>query len=475
MTIQKFNIGEFVITDSALAGDGATLTVVASTKNRKGQDVDGDARYYEFPDLTITDFSATVNEKGGERVEVIGLASVVDAANDLSDGRKRYTLTIGKYDDDTTLWRGRKQDESGTNAIANYDEDLVVNNFPVGSTLKIAWDVSELKKLDNTFKSNTTQLDDVEAGEAFEVNDQLSLHADGYWYKYDSENYPEWRGTAAVVSTGPLEKVSVYLTGYIVEGYSSLITGGSVYADNVGETTQTATETAKFIGYALSEETVQLQTTAPSSEEKASEEEAREGTNDTKFMTPLTTVTSINENGANLFPVQLRGESSSDIAPRILTWDDSLVSGNYTLLRRVAGGKYDKTWTVTSPTVTLTDEDLLTGDVDYVVSGEYATGVPMPSNTKRFTGVSVAVPPGDYGDGSDGAYVGGDIPRGGVKQYTSFTLTGAMSFTGDGPSVVLVDGNMDVSATGVINIISSAKFDTVDQMEIGRASCRERV
>ena len=54
---------------------------------------------------------------------------------------------------------------------------------------------------------------------------------------------------------------------------------------------------------------------------------------------------------------------------------------------------------------------------------------------------NLSIPCGYYGDGSSGAYTGGDLPSGGIYNFSSWDLNSDMEFTGDAPlTFVFVDG-----------------------------------
>lgn len=252
----KFDFGEFSIVDSALSSTDTTFTIAATKSNRKGQDVAGNAKYYEFPDLTIANFRLEVEEKGGARKETIGIASVADASDDLSDGRKRYTMTMRYYDDASTLMRGIKQNNDGTNAIANQDTSLIVDNFPVGSKVKMVWDAGEQNRLEDLFQAGTTQVDKI-AGETIAVRDALSLHTDGKLYKYNSVNYPNAIGIADTAGASG-ETITYTTFGGLSTGHSGLTIGGIVYAENTGVVTQVSSDTTTQIGIAESATEIRL-------------------------------------------------------------------------------------------------------------------------------------------------------------------------------------------------------------------------
>lgn len=144
-----FNYGEFEIVTTALSSSDATFQIAATKANRKGQDSGSLAQYYEFPDATITNFYIDIEEKGGARKELVGIASLADSGSNTDDGtRNIYTLTVREYSDASTKMRGVKQDHDGTNNISNQDTDAIVDSFPVGSKVKIVVDAGELARID---------------------------------------------------------------------------------------------------------------------------------------------------------------------------------------------------------------------------------------------------------------------------------------------------------------------------------------
>jgi hypothetical protein len=235
MNTTKIDFGEFQIVDSELSSTDASFTIAPTKNNRKGQDLLGVPQYYDFPDLSITNFRVTIEEKGGSRKEKIGISTVADASNPLSDGRKRYTLTIRNYSDGTTKMRGIKQDSDGTNNITNYDPELVCDSFPVGSLAKIVWDTDEQELLFsainavseiNQFVPQPTANGTVVVG-AFYLNSSGEAVSGVNSGGFDGVN------TIETTTGNQIAGVKYKATGIVVPGSI----GDDVYAENSGALT----------------------------------------------------------------------------------------------------------------------------------------------------------------------------------------------------------------------------------------------
>lgn len=143
---------------------------------------------------------------------------------------------------------------------------LATNSFgkvhKIGDDIKIVISSQYFEDLKTEFKSNTTSVTK-NSGEALAVNDQVSLHTDGKYYKYDSATRPDWRGTAGTLTSGADESFTLLLPGFVVPGFVGLTQGADVFTDDGGTTVQVSTATSTFIGYADSATEVRLQSSAP--------------------------------------------------------------------------------------------------------------------------------------------------------------------------------------------------------------------
>jgi len=252
MSVKKFDYGEFTIVDTALGSADLTFTISATTSNRKGQDVSGIAKFYEFPDLTLVNFAINISEKGGTRKETVGIASAADANNDQSDGRKRFLITVRLYDDASTKMRGVKQDNDGTNAIANFDSTLVTDNFPVGSLVKIVWDTGELSNLDNKFSSSTGE-DTAILGETIAERKPVSASSvDNKIFNFDStDSNLQYIGILKTGQGGDSGDTRTFTTtNGKATGFSGFTPGDKIYVDNGGSISGTKTTTSEFAGIA---------------------------------------------------------------------------------------------------------------------------------------------------------------------------------------------------------------------------------
>lgn len=143
-----------------------TFTARVSKKYRRGQDSGGDPQYYDLTKQIatglMTDFDVTFFAKGADYVETVRIASVVEDSD--VGGRPEYTFTLG--DDGGTALRGYGNDNDGEASAANVDTDNIVDTFPEGSVVKLAW---------NTGSNNKTVSDLANA--LSEINDESNLVA----------------------------------------------------------------------------------------------------------------------------------------------------------------------------------------------------------------------------------------------------------------------------------------------------------
>ena len=148
----------------------------------------------------------------------------------------------------------------------------------------------------------------------------------------------------------------------------------------------------------------------------------------------------------------LTGERSSVFMPRKLEWVDVIDDGTYKLYRKIDGGSFVLLATLSHTLSEYVDSDLIDGEVSYYVISTSGSNVIILSNEILFSGtINDAIAAGDYGDGSDGDYTGGDLERSNIYQFSSFNLDSTMEFTGVGAAIIFVDGDMVVSENAEVN------------------------
>lgn len=190
------------------------------------------------------------------------------------------------------------------------------------STVAIVISSEYFQQISDQFTSNTTsEVIASGSGEAFTTRDQLSLHTDGLHYKYHSSNYPRWVGTALSITTGAAETFTLAKPGYQVTGYTGLTIGARQYAENTGATTETPSATTTYIGVAETATQILLHDSAPPIAE-ASEVQARGGTVQSVYNSPLRTFQAIQE-GTSIYAADAEASDTYVItltpAPTALT------------------------------------------------------------------------------------------------------------------------------------------------------------
>tara|TARA_R110000850_G_C9954230_1_gene463878 strand:+ start:725 stop:2080 length:1356 start_codon:yes stop_codon:yes gene_type:complete len=114
-----------------------------------------------------------------------------------------------------------------------------------------------LKGLEDTFQAGSAQSSIYTAGETIADRDSVSTHSDNKIYKYHKTNYPKLYGISngayAVDAT-----VTVIRNGGAKTGFTGLILGDLVYAENTGAITQTVSTTTKIVGSADSDTIVRV-------------------------------------------------------------------------------------------------------------------------------------------------------------------------------------------------------------------------
>ena len=102
--------------------------------------------------------------------------------------------------------------------------------------------------------------------------------------------------------------------------------------------------------------------------------------------------------------------------------------------------------------VTFIDNEPVEGTVQYIVTARTDDNVEKTTPVLTFLGSTLLTFTGtDFGDGSDGAYAGGDLERGVIHQFTSFDLNAPMNFIGEGLAIILVAGNVTLQSSAVLN------------------------
>lgn len=230
----KRNFVELAL-DAPLSSTDATINATISKRYRRGQDSGGLPQYYDLlgdgSASLPTNFRAEIFEKGGERVESVGFASVATNGT-TSDGRQKYTFTFA--DDGGTKIRGLDNDNDGSLVASNVEADNIVDNFPEGSTMKITWEVGEQNRLEDVFES-TTNIFNKNADGAITKGD--IVHINGSLFKTGLGTSDEWFGVAlATVADG--ESVDVarsYATGIgVALGVALAANGDKIYWDDTG-------------------------------------------------------------------------------------------------------------------------------------------------------------------------------------------------------------------------------------------------
>lgn len=146
--------------DSPYASGSDTFNATIKKKYRKGQDSGGNPQYYDLEaDVgsgTLTNFSVQIFEKGGQRVSTNIIASVATNGT-TSDNRQKYTFTVAK--DGATHLEGYGNDNDGTLAAGQVHADNIVDSFPEGSTVKVAWDRGGLKRVEDLLTASVAAAD----------------------------------------------------------------------------------------------------------------------------------------------------------------------------------------------------------------------------------------------------------------------------------------------------------------------------
>lgn len=163
----------------------------------------------------------------------------------------------------------------------------------------------------------------------------------------------------------------------------------------------------------------------------------------------------VDDNSGGAFAVI--GFRSGTFFPRNIVWTDVIDSGNYKVYRQINGGGWVLISTVSHDVSDYTDGDLVSGTIQYKVEALDSNDVSLTSNTIEFKNtVNNAISDSEFGDSSDGAYISGNLERGKVYQFSSFNLNTSMNLTGNGMSIIFVDGDFNMGASAVINATAGA-------------------
>lgn len=203
-----------------------------------------------------------------------GESAWLNAGVEQSDGSANYTLA---YRGQLNTWASNPPTASYS---ANYKE------HKIGDVVHFDY-TGLIRGIYNTFLDGSETLTE-EAGEALDATSDaltVSLHSDGKLYKYHATNYPTLAGMIPQGSNYASGATATYKApGATVTGLTGLTPGATLYAEETGAYTHTASSTTKVVGFALTATTAFL-FAAPTELEKASTTDAETGTDDTKYMT----------------------------------------------------------------------------------------------------------------------------------------------------------------------------------------------
>ncbi len=207
-----------------------------------------------------------LNDDDPENDSVITEAIMTASATGAKQGNSEtFYLTNGR------LVEGKENQIEFDTAVRGIP-DTENNNPPTKSLTRLfrehrrnvsIWLMSEViavKSLADKFRNNSVQIE-VIAGEEIDAtthNLAVSLHTDGKYYKYHSENYPNLMGVLQNPAKISAEQnFSLIKLNGVSVGYDNLDTNSLVYAENGGIITQMASETATILGKPLNATTVQ--------------------------------------------------------------------------------------------------------------------------------------------------------------------------------------------------------------------------
>lgn len=309
MSDQLFDFAELYLATPYTAGE-TTLDLYAKNDVYKLTDQKTAALITEF-------FCAAIDRDDDTKFMGIKISDLEE--NGTFQGKTRYTATIATSDGANPMV-ALANTYDGTTADANIIADNQLDSLQADSLVLCTVGSGILRQLLTAFASSTTSETIVSgSGEAFAVREQLSLHTDGKYYKFDSATYPNWAGTAGTAATGVGESFTLRKGGYRVPGYAGLTIGGDVFTDDGGTTVQTATSTSKFIGKAFSATELDLINTAPPTSE-ASKAEAEAGAILGKYNSPLRTAQQLAASGfadiGDIKMVETTGTGVRSIAAR---------------------------------------------------------------------------------------------------------------------------------------------------------------
>ncbi len=172
--------------------------------------------------------------------------------------------------------------------------------------------------------------------------------------------------------------------------------------------------------------------------------------------------------GGNL---HLEGTRGGLGLPRELEWDNYLTTGAgvYEILT-LDHTSLTPSWTVlatvSATTNTYTDGSLSASpDICYRVRAyDPATGVSTWSNIVQFSGGTLGqFACGEYGLGSDGAYTGGNLLAGRIYQFTTFDLSSSIQITGQGDTIILVQGDLNILSGAItLDYSNAVNLPTLD-------------
>jgi hypothetical protein len=214
-------------------------------------------------------------------IRVTSNPTLIDAAK----GIYRYTIVTGE--------RGLDSDNQTDVSASIRSQTSNQKAHAAGKLVGIVTSSAYNTQVRTEFTSATTS-ESKTSGEAFAANIQLSLHTDGKYYKYHSTNYPNWAGTSLSATAGANEAFTLAKAGYKVGGFVGLTIGARQYAENTGATTETPSATTYYIGKAESATEIRLEASSPAVGE-ATEVQARAGTVQSVYMSPLRTYQAIQE------------------------------------------------------------------------------------------------------------------------------------------------------------------------------------
>ena len=198
--------------------------------------------------------------------------------------------------------------------------------------------------------------------------------------------------------------------------------------------------------------------------DKATEAEVFLGEDDFKLISPFIAKTYSINNSPDFF---VTGTRSGHFSPRSLRWTNLATDGLVTIYRKTGvAGTYSVIGTANMSEEFYQDQEFVTGDLYYRLEVLIVADDPARPNIQYVSNVlyfsnqdSSVIETGDYGEGLDGAYTGGDLERGKIYQFTSFFLDSSMSFLDGGVTFIFVQENLEITTTGVCNFQMCATKD----------------